>query len=117
MLHSADRVENALTTVINFVCTRVNDGGGVPANYSCILRLVDDAILGSSGNWTTGGLSPTDIFVAQSGNWVKTVGQVTLDSMSGALSDRVIMQNADAQSGVLKGDGLVGGNIVNWTKI
>lgn len=105
-----------MATIINFVCTRANDSDRSPANYACTLQLTDDAILGSSGTWKSGGPSPTKIFVAQSGNWVKTVGQITLDSTSGAIGERVIMQNPDAHSGVLKGDGLVGGHIVNWTR-
>ena len=105
-----------MATITNFACTRPNEGGGPPANYSCTLQLTDDAILGSSGTWKLGGPSPTKIFVSQSGKWAKTAGQVTLDSISGVIGERVIMQNPDAATGVLKGDGLVGGYIVNWTK-
>lgn len=105
-----------MSKVINFVCSRANEDGGNPTNYSCTLALTDTAIIGSSGTWKLGGPSPTKIFVAQSGKWVMTAGQVTLDSISGNLSERVVMQNPDADSGRLKGDGLVGGNIVDWTK-
>jgi hypothetical protein len=105
-----------MATIIYFHCTRPNESGGPPANYACTLELTDDAIFGSSGTWKLGGPSPTKIFVAQSGKWAKTVGQVTLDSISGAIGERVIMQNPDAGTGVLKGNGLVGGYIVNWTK-
>jgi hypothetical protein len=94
----------------------VNDSGEGPANYSCTLQLVDSAILGSSGTWKAAGPSPTKIFVAQSGKWAKIPGQVTLDSTSGVQGERVIMENPDEKSGVLKGDGLVGGYIVKWTK-
>lgn len=105
-----------MATIIDFLCTRPNESGGLPASYACTLRLTDNAIFGSSGSWKLDGTSPKKIFVAQSGKWVKTVGQVTLDSMSGAIAERVIMQNPDAATGVLKGDGLVGGYIVNWTR-
>lgn len=105
-----------MSKVINFVCSRANEGGDNPTNYSCTLALTDTAIFESSGTWKLGGPSPTKIFVAQSGNWAKTAGQVTLDSINGNLCERVVMQNPDADSGLLKGDGLVGGNIVYWTK-
>ena len=102
--------------MINFVCTRTNDSGSGPANYACTLQLVEDAWIGSSGTWKLGGTSPTKIFVAQSGKWAKVPGQITLDSDGGAVKDRMIMQPPDADSGVLKGNGLVGGHIVRWTK-
>jgi hypothetical protein len=105
-----------MATVINFACVRANDSGGSPASYACTLQLTDDAILGSSGTWKVGGASPKKVFVAQSGNWVKTSGQITLNSTNGSISERVIMQNPEAPTGTLKGDGLVGGHIVNWTR-
>lgn len=48
--------------------------------------------------------------------WAKTAGQITLDSLSGAFGERVNMHTPDQATGVLKGDGLVGGYVVNWTK-
>lgn len=102
--------------ISRYTCSRPNDTGGVPANYTCTLELVDDAWIGSSGTWKAQGTSPTKIFVVQSGKWVLSTGQITLDSNSGVQSERVLMRNANAASGTLMGDGLVGGHVVTWTR-
>jgi hypothetical protein len=105
-----------MSTVYRYVCTRQNDDGIGPATYACTLELTDNALIGSSGTWKADGVSPQMIFIARTGEWRKGPGLITLDSLSGALEERVLMQNPDANAGKLKGDGLVGGHVVDWQK-
>jgi hypothetical protein len=106
-----------MSKVIKFFCSRANEDGVGPTKYTCTIVLTDTSkLLVSSGTWKLEGESPTKILVAQSGNWVKTVGQVTLDSISGKGDERAVIVNPDAKSGRITGDGLVGGNFVEWTK-
>lgn len=106
-----------MTTDIHFECTRENESGKPPPKFSCGLILTDDALIGSSGTWKLVGPSPDRIFVAQSGKWLQTAGQITLDSDPEVLAKRFVLKNPDAPSGTFVGDGLVGGNLVSWRRL
>ena len=101
---------------LTFQCTRDNDLGQLPQKLACVLELEDTALIGSSGTWRTYGATPERIFSVRSGDWAKAGPNIKLSGPTGAASESILMKGVDEQSGDMVGDGLVGGNVVRWTK-